>query len=135
MFQCLNQLFQCTNISIRNQFIQIFTPLLLNELKKLTNNPQQQYIIEILKIFETLLAVVDSSLRMFDIHLFKLINLNLFRYSFGIINHSIIYKFSSQFYHISFENERTFNVLHHRTYTIFNSYLFKRISSYSSNST
>ena len=63
MLQCLNQLFQCTNISIRNQFIQIFTPLLLTELKTLTANPQQQYIIEILKIFETLLSVVDSSLR------------------------------------------------------------------------
>ncbi len=64
VLQCLNQLFQCTNISIRNQSIQIFTPLLLNELKKFNENQKEQkYIIEIFKIFETLLAVVDSTLR------------------------------------------------------------------------
>ncbi|CAF1344983.1 unnamed protein product [Adineta steineri] len=64
VLQCLNQLFQCANISIRNRLIQIFTPLLLNEIKKLNENQQQQeYIIEILIIFETLLAAVDSTLR------------------------------------------------------------------------
>ncbi|UJR09975.1 hypothetical protein I4U23_014199 [Adineta vaga] len=64
VLQCLNQLFQCSNISIRNQFIQIFTTLLLDELKKHNENQQQQQIImEILKNFETLLAVVDSTLR------------------------------------------------------------------------
>ncbi|CAF1326367.1 unnamed protein product, partial [Adineta steineri] len=64
VLQCLNQLFQCANISIRNRLIQIFTPLLLNEIKKLNENQQQQeYIIEILIIFETLLAAVDSTLQ------------------------------------------------------------------------
>ncbi|CAF1153890.1 unnamed protein product [Adineta ricciae] len=62
VLQCLNQLFQCSNISVRNQLIQLFTPSLLNELKKL-NETQHQQIIEILKIFETLLAAVDSTLR------------------------------------------------------------------------
>ncbi|CAF2782997.1 unnamed protein product [Rotaria sp. Silwood2] len=63
LFQCINQLFQCTTIAIRNQFIQIFTPLLLNELKKYTEDQQQEYMIEILKCFETLLTIVDSTLR------------------------------------------------------------------------
>jgi len=39
---------------------------LLNELKKFNENQKEQKcIIEILKIFETLLAVVDSTLRKF----------------------------------------------------------------------
>ncbi|CAF0968829.1 unnamed protein product [Rotaria sordida] len=63
IYQCINQLFQCTNILIRNQFIQIFTPILLNELKKYNEDQQQEYIIEILKCFETLLTIVDSTLR------------------------------------------------------------------------
>ncbi|CAF0995825.1 unnamed protein product [Rotaria sordida] len=63
IYQCINQLFQCTNIPIRNQFIQIFTPILLNELKKYNEDQQQEYIIEILKCFETLLTIVDSTLR------------------------------------------------------------------------
>ncbi|CAF4841473.1 unnamed protein product, partial [Rotaria sp. Silwood1] len=70
IFQCINQLFQCTNIAIRNQFIQIFTPLLLNELKKYNEDQQQEYIIEILKCFETLLTMVDSTLRMLNFSLF-----------------------------------------------------------------
>ncbi|CAF2246902.1 unnamed protein product [Rotaria magnacalcarata] len=61
--QCLNQLFQCTNTALRNQFIQIFAPLLLNELKKDNAEQQQESIIEVLKCFETLLTVVDSTLR------------------------------------------------------------------------
>ena len=45
---------------MRLGFIRIFTPLLVIELKRIDDHEQ---IIEILKIFETLLTVVDSSAR------------------------------------------------------------------------
>ncbi|CAF5122654.1 unnamed protein product, partial [Rotaria sp. Silwood1] len=48
----------------------IFTPLILNELKKYNEDQQQEYIIEILKCFETLLTMVDSTLRMLNFSLF-----------------------------------------------------------------
>ena len=60
----MNQLFQSSNLSQRNQLIQLFTPLLLTEIKQPSLSPLHQ--IEILKIFETLLTVVDASLRMTD---------------------------------------------------------------------
>ena len=62
--QCLNQLFQCTNIPTRHQFIHTFTPLLLAELKS-AHDPPPPCTIDILKAFETLLAVVDATLRTF----------------------------------------------------------------------
>ena len=40
-------------------------PLLLNDLKQFNDIQQKEYIIEILKIFEILLSIVDSTLRMF----------------------------------------------------------------------
>lgn len=57
----MNQLFQSSNISQRNQLIQIFTPLLLHEIKQPSILASHQ--LEILKIFETLLTIVDASLR------------------------------------------------------------------------
>ena len=60
--QCLNQLFQCTNTTTRHQFIHTFTPLLLAELTN-AHEPPSPSTIDILKTFETLLAVVDATLR------------------------------------------------------------------------
>ena len=60
MLQSLNRLFQATCLPLRLAFIRIFTPLLVIELKRIDDHEQ---IIEILTIFETLLAVVDSSAR------------------------------------------------------------------------
>ena len=60
--KCLNDLFQAKNIPLRNKFIRIFMPLLLIEFKQ-TNN--QLTLIEILAIFEKLLATVDSTSRLF----------------------------------------------------------------------
>ncbi len=48
------------NFPLRNKFIQIFTPLLLIDLKQTDN---QQQIIEILKIFERILSIVNSTPR------------------------------------------------------------------------
>jgi hypothetical protein len=62
IFECLNELFQLKNLSLRNKFIRIFAQILLIKLKQ---TDDQQMIIRILKIFEKLLSLVDSTSRLF----------------------------------------------------------------------
>ena len=63
IFGCLQELIQSENLSLRKKFIRAFTPVLLTELKQ---TGDQQRIIEILKILEKLISLVDSPSRLFQ---------------------------------------------------------------------